>query len=186
MDQLKADITNWEEHCELKARRGGRTRDSLNSASKLNRIFRENIREVRAQYDQDLVNPWYECDGFQSQLATYDSGSEASCKSLHVAHGRFGAYRKASDSSHMRLESDFPSGLAEFSMEVAVFVNETVALIVLAFLIGSRQHRMLWSYSLLQFLRCSVTLKLVVLYRVPIPNLRLVHLILRRSHLFFP
>lgn len=55
MDLLQSDRTRLEEQRELKGRRVGRIRDSLDSEDETNRNLLENIQEVRAQYVQNLL-----------------------------------------------------------------------------------------------------------------------------------
>lgn len=67
---MQSDTTRIDNQSELEARHDGLTRDLPESASKGNRSLRENILELRAQYDQEVADLWYECDGLQSRPAT--------------------------------------------------------------------------------------------------------------------
>lgn len=73
--QIQSDRTCLQKQCDLRARCGGHKRDLQNHASETNLSLNKNIWEFRAQYDRELVDLWYECDGLQVRLATYDSCS---------------------------------------------------------------------------------------------------------------
>lgn len=96
MGQLRSGKTGREERCELNARRGGRTRDPLDSASETHRNGRENMPELQAHYDQELADLGYECNCMKAQLATYDSRSKASLESSRIFQDNLEAYGKAS------------------------------------------------------------------------------------------
>lgn len=65
MGQIWSNNTCPEEQCQRKARHGGQTRVLLESASETIKKFREKIQEVRAKYDQELADLWYERHGLQ-------------------------------------------------------------------------------------------------------------------------
>lgn len=102
-----------------------RTRDLLEKECKMNLNFGENMREVGSQYDQELADLRYDRTGLQVRLAIYDSHSKASCESLCVSREYLKAYLSSYISSHFLLESDLTSGLGEYLMRIARFVNET-------------------------------------------------------------
>lgn len=55
MGQLQSDNTRVKEQGELEAPRCGNGRDPFVSESETNRKLGENIRELRAQYDQEVA-----------------------------------------------------------------------------------------------------------------------------------
>lgn len=130
-----------EEQCELGARRGGRTRHLLDSASGANHNLIENLQELGAQYDQELGDLQYECDALQAPLATYDNLSEASCESLRFTCERLEVYSSASVSLHFCLKFDLWAGLCEFFMVVPGFFNYLMKLEVFLVPISSNWYR---------------------------------------------
>lgn len=102
---LQLDRTFFDEQYELEARHDGCTCYLLSSACDTNRIFCENILELRAQYGQELADPCDEHKGLQARLSTYDSSSRTSYQYFSVALAQSEACRSASLSSHLRLES---------------------------------------------------------------------------------
>lgn len=58
--QLPSKYAHLEEECKSNAWRCGRNRDLFDSAVETNQRFCENIRQFRAQYNQELCDIW--CD----------------------------------------------------------------------------------------------------------------------------
>lgn len=92
--------------------------------------MRENIPELRAQFDQELADLRYEREGLHDPLVVYDSYSEASCESLYVACELLKAHRSASVSFRFRQESDLSSGLGEFLMRSHALLMKPLVFIV--------------------------------------------------------
>lgn len=74
----------------------------------------EQIQELRAQYDQEVVDHHYRCNGFQAPLATSESRSEARCQSLFDTCEHLGGYQRASVSLHLRWELYLDSSTWKF------------------------------------------------------------------------
>lgn len=87
---VQSDQTRLEEWNELEAQRGSPTRHVLFDAREKNRNLHESLRETRTQYDQELANLRYACEGVQSQLAIFGRSIEASCDSLLCCHWPIG------------------------------------------------------------------------------------------------
>lgn len=70
VNQLQLDKSHLEDHCNVQAQCRSLTREGLESTSEANRGLQENVQEVRAQYDRELLDLLYERDSVPARRAT--------------------------------------------------------------------------------------------------------------------
>lgn len=86
--RLQSAKSHIKEHCGLDAHRGSHMANVFESASMDNRNLWAKLKELSAQYDQELSNILYDCDGLQALLTTQDSHSKALHKFSHVSYNQ--------------------------------------------------------------------------------------------------